>query len=142
MADDASAATRTARCHCGRVTIVARGAPGGINACSCHSCQRTSGSALTYSAFYPVDRVAFTSGKNELKEYKAVGDAGREFRTRFCGNCGTPVCRELDVLPGVLGIFVGTFGDAGFPKPEKWYHTVSRHAWLGPAEGVEDVQTQ
>lgn len=140
MADQpTSTKTRTASCNCGSLKVTVTGEPGGVNICSCHGCQRTSGSAFSYTTFYPEARASI---EGEAKEWVGKGDAGREMTTGFCPTCGSSVYRKLQVLPGVLGVFAGCFADPATPGPENWYHVTSRHAWLKPLEGVTDNETQ
>ncbi len=43
---------KTAACACGALTATAAAPPAMVHACSCLECQRRSGSAFTYSAFF------------------------------------------------------------------------------------------
>ena len=108
--------------------------------CSCSGCQRTSGSAFSYTAFFPDAQLVSLDGPRT--EYVGVGDAGRNFTTGFCPTCGSPVYRRLDVFPGVTGVFVGCFAVKKFAAPGNWYHVVNRHDWLCPIDGITDNQTQ
>ena len=43
---------KTAACACGALSVTAAASPAQVHACSCLECQRRSGSAFTYTAFF------------------------------------------------------------------------------------------
>lgn len=118
--------TRTATCACGAVNISARGSPIVINACSCTDCQRRSGSAFTYTAFYAnADVVA----SGALKSFRNQSEAGRSRDTFFCANCGVTMLTRLEVFPQAIGVAVGTLVDKAFSAPRTFYWAKHKHEW-------------
>jgi hypothetical protein len=123
--------TRTAACSCRQCTISVRGEPE-INAiCHCRSCQRRTGSAFGWSAYFKNEQVTATVGA--FRTYSIKGDAGSENAAErvFCGTCGTTLFwRSID-FPGLTGIAGGCFGaEAPLPEPTLTVSHESRHAWV------------
>ena len=109
------------------------------HACSCLDCQRGTGSAFSYSAFF-AEAVVQTRG--ELRSYRRTTDSGRWQESTFCPTCGVGVLTRLEALPGIIGVSVGCFADPGFEKPEKLWWASRRHHWLEPPSGLETAETQ
>ena len=65
---------RTASCACGALRVTARGAPAVVNACACLDCQTRSGSAFTYTAFFPNDALEI---EGETRSFRTMRAAGR-----------------------------------------------------------------
>jgi len=133
-------AVRTAACACGALNVTVRGEPAQVNVCSCHQCQRRSGSAFTYTAFFP--EAAIVSIEGEHKSWRSSSDAGRWADGYFCPTCGTAVFSRMESMPGDIAIPVGTFADPDFPAPPKFYWSSRKHRWLTLPEGIELLETQ
>jgi hypothetical protein len=119
--------TKTATCSCGALTVTAVGRPIVVNACSCFDCQRRSGSAFTYTAFFPDARVEI---QGEFRSFRETRSAGRWHESRFCLVCGVSVMSRLEVFPELTGIAVGCFADPAFAPPEGFYWSSRRHGWV------------
>ena len=104
MAHQQDGRERVARCACGNLTVTARGEPSYVHLCSCTDCQRSSGSAFSYSAFFPESAVSIVG---EKRTYRQRADSGRFIDSFFCPNCGTSVLFRAEGLPGTLGVPVG-----------------------------------
>lgn len=109
------------------------------HACACLDCQRGTGSAFSYSAFF-AEGVVRADGAS--RSYRRTGDAGRWQESIFCPVCGVCVLTRLEALPGIIGISVGCFADPSFEKPEKLWWASRRHHWLEPPRGLETAETQ
>lgn len=131
--------TRTARCACGGLTAEATGEPTGAYLCSCHECQRRSGSAFSYAGTWP-ERAVTISG--ERKSFRQTRESGRWNEMVFCPACGVTVYWRVEALPGTIGIPAGCFADADFPPPQRLYWAAQRPHWLSPPAGVEVIETQ
>jgi hypothetical protein len=130
---------KTAACACGALTVTVTAPPKKVHACSCLSCQRRSGSAFTYTAFFAEGDVAVSG---EWKAWRRGSEAGRFHETNFCPTCGCAVFYRLEALPGVIAVPVGSFADPAFAKPDKLYWTAHRHQWLTPLGDVVWVERQ
>ena len=133
------ATRRTATCACGALRVRAVGPPAVVNACACLNCQRRSGSAFSYTAFFP-DAQLQTEG--EFRSFRERRSAGRWHDTSFCIVCGVSVLSRLEVFPGMTGVSVGCFTDPSFQPPGGFYWASRRHAWLAAPSGVEMHETQ
>ena len=51
---------KTAACACGALRVTVSAPPGNVHICSCLDCQRRSGSAFTYTAFFAENAVSVT----------------------------------------------------------------------------------
>ena len=92
---------RKAMCCCGACAIQVKGDPT-INAvCHCRNCQRRTGSAFGWSAYFPNEAVTATIGafRTYSPRGKAPGTGQAEWQERvFCGKCGTttsPPCARV-----------------------------------------------
>ena len=130
---------RKARCGCGQLTVSVRGEPLTVYACSCANCQRLSGSAFTYSAFWPAAAVTLAGAHTAWRFH---GDSGRWIETEFCPTCGVTVCFRAEARPEVVGISVGCFADPEFPAPERLFWASRGHPWLTFPDAIELQPTQ
>jgi hypothetical protein len=131
---------RVASCSCGALRVRVRGEPASVNICSCHQCQRRSGSAFTYTGFFPEAAVVTIEG--EHRTWRSFADSGRWQDTSFCPVCGAAVFGRIQPLPGVIAIGVGCFADQNFPAPPKFMWSSRRHHWLTLPEAIEMLETQ
>ena len=130
--------TREAKCCCGACAIQVKGEPA-INAiCHCRNCQRRTGSAFGWSAYFKNEQVVATIGA--FRTYSIKGDAGNEQSQErvFCGTCGTTLFWRSRDFEGLTGIAGGCFGEAApLPEPTMTVSNETRCAWVGLPEGWE-----
>jgi hypothetical protein len=130
---------KTAACTCGALKVAVAAAPQKVHACTCLDCQRRTGSAFSYTAFFAESSVSVDGA---FRSWRRTADSGRWHDVCFCPVCGSTVFNRMKGLPGVIGIPVGCFADPTFEKPAKLYWTTRRHWWLvGPGD-VEAIETQ
>lgn len=134
------AVVRTAACGCGALQVTVTGAPLQVHACSCLECQRESGSAFTYKAFFPESAIASIEG--EHRSWRRSGSSGNWVEWSFCPTCGIRVFGRVEAWPDVVGISVGCFADPAFEPPAKLYWSSRRHHWLRLREDVAAIDTQ
>lgn len=119
---------RTARCHCGDLTLTCDGEPKFVAMCHCDSCQRRTGTSFGLGAWF--DRDAIAARGREATFVRSGSDTGAEIHFHFCPNCGTTVYWESPGggLPEMCGVAVGCFADPSFPQPSLSVHGRSRHS--------------
>jgi hypothetical protein len=140
MTEQTSAAyLKTAACTCGGLTLTASAAPQFVHACACLECQRSTGSAFSYSAFFPESAVKIAG---PFKSFRRSSDAGRWNEANFCPTCGVNVFARLEALPNILCVPVGCFSDQDFPAPGNLYWDSKRHRWLDLPSGIGRIETQ
>jgi hypothetical protein len=120
-------ATRTAACVCGQLSIEVEGEPRGVGVCHCLACQQRTGSVFAaLASFRPPYRVT-----GQATEYVRTGDAGAQFRFRFCPVCGSTVFHtEEGYEDRSVSIAVGAFADPAFPPPRASIYDSRRHPWV------------
>ena len=130
---------RKAKCSCGAVIVAIEGEPRFVNACSCLACQRASGSAFSYSAFF--DKAAVeVSGR--YSSWTTKGDSGHQIEVAFCPVCGVGLFSDLEVVKGMLSIPVGLLRDESFIPPQNFFWAQSKHDWYRLPDGMPVHDTQ
>ena len=131
--------TREGGCVCGAVRYRAEGEPVRNSVCSCTFCQRRTGSAFGFGAYFKDDQISL-SGRLNAYEHRS-DETGRWLRFEFCPKCGTQVTWTAEAMPGLRAIGVGTLDDPKSVRPMRFGWFRSAHPWVRPPEGVEVVQT-
>jgi hypothetical protein len=117
-----------ASCQCGNLTAqIQDGAEPVVVACHCLACQKRSGSPFGTMAYYPADYVSFSG---EVREFARATDSGNTYTTGFCPGCGSTLYGKPSGLPGVIGVTLGTIGEARLPVPARSVYEQSRHHWV------------
>ncbi len=57
-------------------------------------------------------------------------DAGHDFKSHFCPECGTSLFWTSGKNPGSIGVAVGAFADPQFPPPIRSVWEQSKHCWV------------
>ena len=137
--------TREAKCCCGACAIQVKGDPVINGICHCRNCQRRTGSAFGWSAYFPNEAVTATIGAfrtYSIRKSPDGGDAGVENTQErvFCGTCGTTLFWRSTDFAGLTGIAGGCFGDATpLPEPTMTIGNETRCAWVTlPAQWKTD----
>jgi hypothetical protein len=130
---------KTAACLCGALTATAHSAPIQVHACCCLDCQRRSGSAFSYTAFFAEREVTVAGG---YSTFRRTSEADRFHETGFCPTCGCAMFYRLEAFPGAVGIPAGVFADPAFQPPASLYWSLHRHEWLTPPHGVATIERQ
>lgn len=125
---------RHASCRCGALTAECRGEPVRISVCHCLDCQRRSGSAFSAQARFPSEDVTITG---DPAIYETIGESGKWGRFRFCRTCGGTIAYEIEALPDLTAIPLGTFADPEFPAPHFSVWEPRKHRWVEITGNVE-----
>src|SRR5437870_888345 len=120
---------RTARCACGQLSILCRGAPTFVAMCHCQQCQRRSGSVFAVNAVFPKSQ---TTPSGTAKTFSRTGDSGRAVTFHFCPECGTSVFWDLEARADSYGVAVGSFADPTFGPPARAVWAENMHEWAAP----------
>ena len=132
--------THEGGCLCGAVRYRVEGEPPRSSVCSCTCCQRRTGSAFGFGAYFNAEQVKILKGKLAAYEHRS-DESGRWLRFEFCPACGTQVTWTIEALPGMRAVGVGTLDDPQRIKPNRFGWFRSAHSWLQPPDWVEVVQT-
>ena len=93
--------TRIAHCCCGALRAEVTGQVPRVAICHCMECQRRTGSAFGFVAFFPREQVR-TEGPSKV--YVRRSDAGRKVEFHFCPDCGASVFWYAEFRPDHVGI--------------------------------------
>ena len=129
---DIAPTTRTASCFCGQLRITVHGEPRGVGVCHCLACQRRTGSVFAALASFG----APFEVEGRATDYVRIGDAGAQFRFRFCQVCGSTVFHTEEGVEESVGVAVGAFADPSFPEPQVSVYDCRRHPWVRLPDGV------
>jgi hypothetical protein len=118
----------TASCHCGALRATIAGEPLAVNVCHCRDCQRMTGSAFSYNAYFDRTQVQ-VEGASRI--YTRNGPEGRQVRFRFCPECGGKVWWDFDLRPDLSGLSPALFEGNSFPPPTYSIWEQSKESWVG-----------
>lgn len=107
----------TGGCLCGKVRLVATGAPWRVGLCHCLDCRKFHGAVFQASAIFPDTAVTIE------------GETGSYAGRHFCPSCGSSV---FAVTGDEIEINLGSLDEPDRFKPtyENW--TIRRESWLPP----------
>ncbi|MBX3480882.1 MAG: GFA family protein [Caulobacter sp.] len=131
---------RTARCQCGQLSLTIEGEPRFTTACCCSRCQRRTGSSYSHIGRWP--RTALVAQSGEGRVFERTGESGGLARQTFCPTCGSTVLTEVSLMPDLIGVPVGCFGDPALPAPAIAVWCENRPAWVVFPEGVPQLDQQ
>jgi hypothetical protein len=119
-------------CLCRAVRYRATAQPIWTMVCHCTFCQRLTGSAFLVEPIFKRDTVVFSGTPARSYDHQSDG-SGKRVSVKFCGQCGTTLCLDLERFPSVLGMCGGTFDDPNWFErgPEKCQHIFTRSAQNG-----------
>ena len=126
-------------CLCGALRYRVEGEPARSSVCSCTGCQRRTGSAFGFGAYFKAEQVKILRGSTNVYEHRS-DESGRWLRFEFCPKCGTHATWTAESLPGMRAIGVGTLDDPKWVKAKRFGWFRSAHSWLRPPEGAEVSQ--
>jgi hypothetical protein len=136
--------SRTAQCACGRVEVTVEGEPLAVVTCHCDFCQKRTGSVLSVGAQFTPEQVVSISGETktynglEIDGVGALGGVSIDYT--FCPTCGSTVFWNFAFEEqSITGLAVGNFVDPDFPAPTVEFCTATRHHWVSPVPGAEQV---
>ena len=123
-------------CVCGAVRYRVKAPPQAGLVCHCTWCQRRTGSAFAFAAYFNEADVELLQGRMTAYEHRS-DETGRWLRIEFCPVCGTPVTHTAELRPGLRGIAVGTLDDKDWFRIDRHIWSRSARPWVAIPEGVE-----
>lgn len=130
------AKSREGGCVCGAVRYRVKADPQVGLVCHCTWCQKRTGSAFSFSAYFRDEDVEFLGGKLSKYEHRS-DETGRRLRTEFCAACGTPVTHTTELRPGWRAISAGTMDDPDSFSIARHIWARSARPWVAIPDGVE-----
>lgn len=131
---------RTAVCSCGQLSVSVEGDPLYHGICSCFECQKVSGSAYTYSGYWPKSALKEITG--ESKCWRRTSDSGRWLDQYFCPTCSSAVYSYVEYDPDVINVAIGNFADPSFPPPTYALWNECKLPWVEIPKNCKIFQRQ
>ncbi|KAL3470592.1 Mss4-like protein [Aspergillus californicus] len=138
----------TATCFCGAVQLSFPTHPPGLVdtfICHCTDCRKITASMFASNFIIDNKYLVHERGREILSTYsqsKTIS-TGHTMTNFFCSTCGSLMYRARTSAPGRSVLRIGTVDDfslhEGLLKPRIEHFVKDRVAWLGAAEGVEQV---
>jgi hypothetical protein len=126
--------TRTASCSCGQLRVTTDGEPVRISMCHCLACQQRTGSTYGAQARFPRERVKI---EGTATKWTRTGDEGGRATFSFCPTCGSTVYYQIDDMPHVIAVTLGSFADPNFPPPRVSVYEERKHPWVSTPDSAE-----
>lgn len=101
-------------------------------------CGQWTGGAFTSNAVVP--RTSFNLSKGSPKTWDVVGDSGKVNKHFFCGNCGSSLYTELEVMPDMTVVKAGTLDGGAASLGNKIgveFYTKDRVSYLSDCPGAK-----
>ncbi len=95
-------------CLCSAVRYAAEAEPIFAGVCHCTNCQKQTGSAFSCEVAVPTEALSISGA---TRAFRHTGDSGKGVITTFCSVCAARLTAELESMPGVTTIAVGTLDD-------------------------------
>ncbi|PHH62684.1 hypothetical protein CDD81_6830 [Ophiocordyceps australis] len=128
-------------CACGKIALEFTGEPQVVALCHCLDCQKWTGSAFTPNLIIP--RKALKLVKGTPKAWDATGASGKINKHLFCGDCGSGLWSELEVMPDSLCLKAGCLDGGAASMGGKIgveFYTKDRVTYLAGIEGAKQVE--
>ena len=125
---------RSGGCLCGAIRYTYTGQPLRTFLCHCVDCQKANGSAFTAGLVVPREALNVTGPAPA--GYTKTADSGNWIRREFCPNCGGALFTQLQRVPDVVILKVGSLDDPSQFKPGEhiWCH--AEWDWARIDDGV------
>ena len=117
---------RKATCCCKCTTVIVDGEPDINGICHCGNCQKRTGSAFGWSAYFAENKIVEKSGN--FSRYPIQGENEQE--RFFCKLCGTTVFWVSKSFSGMIGVAGGCFVDDPLPSPNVTVSNDGQHSWV------------
>ncbi|KAM0796775.1 DUF636 domain protein [Usnea florida] len=125
-------------CLCSAIEYEFNGAPQATALCHCTDCQKWSGGAYTSNVVVP--RQEFHVVKGSPKHFNIKGDSGKMNDHWFCGDCGSSLYTELEIMPDAVCVKAGSIDDKAvrdFKTTSVEFYCKDRMGYQTAVEGAE-----
>jgi hypothetical protein len=98
---------------------------------------RRTGSAFSAQARFLTENVKVIG---EFRTFARRADSDRSLTYRFCPSCGSTVAYQIDILPDLVAIPLGAFGEEVLPAPAYSSYERQKRSWVNiTGDGVEHL---
>jgi len=113
-------------CACGGVTLELAAKPLSMFLCSCHDCQKASGTGHAPLALFHKEHVKIDG---ETKGFEVTAASGARVTRNFCPTCGTPLYGETQRQPSLRLVPAGIFEHSQWFKPSSMIFYRTHNHW-------------
>jgi hypothetical protein len=114
-------------CLCGAIRYQTSADPQAVIACHCSNCRKQSGAAFSFNLLFKASDYSQTG---ESKIFADTGDSGKHVFRHFCGDCGSPINSQAEMMPGHVIVKAGTADEPGAWTPGIEVYCDSALAWV------------
>ena len=129
---------RTSRCSCGECTVEVEGEPTLSGLCNCDDCKRRTGSAFSWSVYFPNDAIGRIEGPLATRRVDSTNPPASR---RFCAKCGSTLFWTPE-NGAETGFAAGCFNDPTLAAPSIVVRYPQRMPWAVFPEGCEIVDIE
>ncbi len=94
-------------CLCGAQRYALSSLPQRVTYCTCHFCQKMTGTPMNALCVLQQDAFALTSGAPRSYTHVSEG-SGKPLHLKSCPTCATTTHVHLERFPGIVGVMLGT----------------------------------
>ena len=127
-------------CQCGAVRYELRGPAQEVNHCHCSICRRLHGAMFASFAMLRPGDFVLLKGADVITRYQSSPGCGRF----FCSRCGSQIYSDVDQLPKIRFVAVGTLDEGAHPgHPAGTEHHVyvgSKVPWWKITDGLPQYE--
>jgi hypothetical protein len=123
-------------CLCGAIRYQTTTDPQIVIACHCSNCRKQSGAAFSINLLFKADDYRQIG---ETKVFADTGDSGKHVFRHFCGDCGSPINSQAEILPGQVIVKAGTADEPGEWTPNVEVYCDSALPWVPPMANTKRV---
>ncbi len=123
-------------CSCGAVRYTLASRPMFVNCCHCLDCQNQTGSAFAINALMETDRIAITSGADQIQIVEMPSPSGRGHDIHRCAKCEVALWSNYGRRTYLRFVRVATLDDPHAIEPDAHIFTRTKVPWVQIPEGV------
>jgi hypothetical protein len=113
-------------CFCGQSRYNIEGEISFAIQCYCRDCQHQTGGG--HAPQFAVKRTSVEKS-GPIKTYASTSDRGKAIESGFCGECGSPIYKMMELAPELIFFFAGSLDDPSvLPEPRKVFED-RRQPW-------------
>jgi hypothetical protein len=113
-------------CLCGAVRFSGQAEPVFQVKCHCTDCRKTGGGGHAAMIGVPEGSVSFSG---EIREFRSLGDSGREVTRGFCPACGSGICSRPAAAAGLVFVRASALDDPNQFTPQMAVWAASAASW-------------
>lgn len=116
----------TTHCACGAIGLTLTGQPLSMMMCSCHNCQKASGTGHTALTLVHAKDIEL---EGETRGFTVTAASGHPTTRHFCPTCGTPLYGQPQQYPDLRLLHAGLFENNDWFHPTTAIFHRSHMAW-------------